>query len=157
MEGQLCQGVGIIPGTAYRTEKLSRFGYIQVQSKSGTTLGQEVGISPAHEFHYFDSHNSGKDCYAQKPNSKRGWECIHSTDTMLAGFPHFYYYGNPKLAEAYLQCCQNYHTVFLIFTIMEIPSWQKHTFSVAKTTTERTKGGHQYEITGSHRKNRSFR
>ena len=109
MEGQLCQGVGIIPGTAYRTEKLSRFGYIQVQSKSGTTLGQEVGISPAHEFHYFDSHNSGKDCYAQKPNSKRGWECIHSTDTMLAGFPHFYYYGNPKLAEAYLQCCQNYH------------------------------------------------
>lgn len=108
MQGQACQGVGVISGTAYRTGKLSRFGYIQVQSKSGTVFGQEVGMSPAHEFHYFDSLNSGADCYARKPNSSRGWECLHSTDTMLAGFPHFYYYGNPKLAEAYLKCCQNY-------------------------------------------------
>lgn len=108
MEGHLCKGIGSIPGIAYRTEKLSRFGYIQVQSKSGKIFQKNVGISPAHEFHYFDSKNSGEDCYAKKPNSSRGWECLHSTDTMLAGFPHFYYYGNPKLAEAYLQCCQNY-------------------------------------------------
>lgn len=108
MQGRACQGVGVISGTAYRTGKLSRFGYIQVQSKSGTVFGQEVGMSPAHEFHYFDSHNSGAACYARKPNSSRGWDCLHSTDTMLAGFPHFYYYGNPKLAEAYLKCCQNY-------------------------------------------------
>ena len=108
MEGELCHGVGVIKGTAYRTPKLSRFGYIEVQSKTGKLFGRETGISPAHEFHYFDSENSGKDCFAQKPGSSRGWECLHCTDTMLAGFPHFYYYGNPKLAEAYLDCCKDY-------------------------------------------------
>ena len=108
MEGKIRHMAGVIPGKVYRTPRLSRFGYIQVQSKSGTVFGQEVGMSPAHEFHYFDSHNSGAACYAKKPNSSRGWDCLHSTDTMLAGFPHFYYYGNPKLAEAYLKCCQNY-------------------------------------------------
>lgn len=110
MDHERCKGVGIIEGTAYRTPKLSRFGYIEVQSKTGMIFGREIGISPAHEFHYFDSENSGKDCFAKKPGSSRGWECLHCTDTMLAGFPHFYYYGNPGLAKAYLDCCREYQT-----------------------------------------------
>lgn len=106
MEGNPCCGVGAIPGKAYKTPKLSRFGYVSVRKKEGTVFGEEIGACPAHEFHYFDSTNCGTDFYAQKPGSSRGWECMHSTDTMLAGFPHFYYYGNPKLAEAFLNACR---------------------------------------------------
>ena len=63
---------------------------------------------PAHEFHYFDSENCGTDCFAAKPESSRGWDCLHATDTMLAGFPHFYYYGNPELPMAFLDRCRTY-------------------------------------------------
>lgn len=106
MEGNPCCGVGAIPGRAYKTPKLSRFGYVSIRKKEGMVFGEEIGACPAHEFHYFDSTNCGTDFYAQKPESGRGWECMHSTDTMLAGFPHFYYYGNPKLAEAFLNACR---------------------------------------------------
>lgn len=107
-EGNPCNGVGAIHGRAYKTPKLSRFGYISASKKEGTVFGEEIGACPAHEFHYFDSTNCGTDFYAQKPESSRGWECMHSTDTMLAGFPHFYYYGNTKLAEAFLNACRKF-------------------------------------------------
>ena len=108
MDRENCEGVGIIRGRAYRTPRLSRFGYIEVTKKEGTVFGQEIGSCPAHEFHYFDSTNCGTDFHAQKPKSSRGWDCIHSTDSIVAGFPHFYYYGNPRLAEAFVKKCREY-------------------------------------------------
>ena len=108
MEGNFCKGIGHITGKSYRTPRLSRFGYIQVNSKNGKLFGTDTGSCPAHEFHYFDSTNCGTDCYAAKPESSRGWDCLHVTDTMLAGFPHFYYYGNPRLPMAFTDCCRAY-------------------------------------------------
>ena len=46
--------------------------------------------------------------FMQKPTGKRGWDCIHSTPTMTAGFPHFYYYGNPELPKAFLDCSRDF-------------------------------------------------
>lgn len=108
LQGKACEGLGIVSGRAYKTPKLSRFGYITAQAKTGKVFGREVGACPAHEFHYFESENCGKDFHAQKPESTRGWDCIHCTETMLAGFPHFYYYGNPQLAEAFMERCREY-------------------------------------------------
>lgn len=72
-------------------------------------LGEDdLGISPAHEFHYFDSDNCGTTFHASKPESKRGWDCIHGTDHLLAGFPHFYYYGNPRIPKAFLEKCEEF-------------------------------------------------
>lgn len=106
MQGNKCKGIGVIAGEAYRTERLARFGYIEAESRQKPVFGQKIGVCPAHEFHYFDSTNCGADFYASKPQSSRGWECMHVTETMLAGFPHFYYYGNPKLAAAFLSRCR---------------------------------------------------
>lgn len=108
IDGNMVRGVGIIPGKAYKTSWLSRFGYITLEKKAGTVFGEKIGLCPAHEFHYFDSENCGEDFYAKKPESTREWDCIHCTDTMLAGFPHFYYYGNPRLAEAFIEICSRY-------------------------------------------------
>lgn len=58
--------------------------------------------------HYFDSENCGDDFDAKKPASHRKWNCIHGTDTMMAGFPHLYFYGNPKVPEAFLRKCSQY-------------------------------------------------
>lgn len=108
MDGKIRHMAGVIPGKVYRTPRLSRFGYISLQQKK-TVLGEkDLGEIPAHEFHYFDSENCGGDFYAQKPESARGWECIHGTDTLFAGFPHLYYYGNPRIPEAFLKKCLEY-------------------------------------------------
>ncbi len=109
MDGRLCKMAGVIPGKVYRTPKLTRFGYITLEETTGRFLkGQCTGPIPAHEFHYFESENCGTDFHASKPMSKRGWECIHSTERMMAGFPHLYYYGNPGVAQAFLEKCLEY-------------------------------------------------
>ena len=108
MDGKDREGAGIIAGKAYKTPRLSRFGYLTLEKKDGEVFGQRIGACPAHEFHYFDSTSCGEDFHGQKPESRRGWDCIHYTDSMIAGFPHFYYWGNPKLAAAYVDRCRNY-------------------------------------------------
>mgnify|MGYP004527596453 FL=1 len=108
MDGNFYQMTGVIPGKAYRTPKLSRFGYVTLTQKKPALGKEDLGEIPAHEFHYFDSENCGGDFHAAKPESKRGWDCIHGTDTMLAGFPHLYYYGNPEVPKAFLKKCLAY-------------------------------------------------
>ena len=106
-KGVFRQGVGQIKGKVFNTGKLSRFGYIEASCKK-PVFGRQLGMCPAHEFHYFDSTSCGADFYAKKPTGKRGWDCIHSTPTMTAGFPHFYYYGNPELPKAFLDCSRDF-------------------------------------------------
>ena len=99
--------VGAVPGEIYRTKKLGRFGYIRLETGQDQVLGGGCGPLRGHEFHYFDSTDCGTVFHAQKPNRKRGWECMHGSRTMLAGFPHLYYYACPGLALEYLKkCCE---------------------------------------------------
>lgn len=108
MDGGVYQMAGVIPGKAYRTPRLSRFGYVTLSQKKTALGAEDLGRIPAHEFHYFDSENCGSDFLAEKPESSRSWSCMHGTDTMLVGFPHLYYYGNPKVPEAFLRQCAAY-------------------------------------------------
>ncbi len=102
MDGNSYHMAGVISGRAYRTQRLNRFGYVTLTQKKEVFGMNDMGGIPAHEFHYFDSENCGDDFDAKKPASHRKWNCIHGTDTMMAGFPHLYFYGNPKVPEAFL-------------------------------------------------------
>jgi cobyrinic acid a,c-diamide synthase len=104
IEGKQRRVCGVIPGRAYRTPKLNRFGYITLTEKQDTGLGE----IPAHEFHYFDSTDCGADFHAAKPASKRGWDCIHDRGRLMAGFPHLYYYGNPRVPARFLKNALEY-------------------------------------------------
>ena len=116
MDGNFYEMAGVIPGKVWRTPRLTRFGYITLEQNNTQmtetkfrVLGEtDLGHSPAHEFHYFDSENCGNTFHASKPGSSRGWDCIHGTDTMLAGFPHLYYYANPRIPQAFLEKCLEY-------------------------------------------------
>lgn len=108
IEGNVRKMAGVIPGRAYRTNRLGRFGYITLGQKKPVFGTADLGAVPAHEFHYYDSGNCGDDFQAAKPFSSRSWECIHSSDRIMAGFPHLYYYGNPNVAEAFLTQCLKY-------------------------------------------------
>ena len=96
--------VGSIKGASYQTHSLKRFGYITLSG--GTVFEKNVGDIPAHEFHYYDAEECGHAFTAKKPLSERHWKCMISTETLFAGYPHLYYQGNPKIAEAFLEACK---------------------------------------------------
>lgn len=104
MEGKPHAMAGVIEGRAFKTDRLSRFGYITLKKNQDDRFGE----IPAHEFHYFDSTSCGAAFHAQKPESSRGWDCIHDEKRLFAGFPHLYYYGNPAVPEKFLHQCLCY-------------------------------------------------
>lgn len=103
-KGHSFKMAGALKGSSYQTPSLRRFGYLTLTG--GKAFGKDVGEIPAHEFHYYDSDACGSAFVARKPVSEKTWACMVSTDTILAGYPHIHYYGNPKVAEAFLQTCE---------------------------------------------------
>lgn len=110
MEGKNYSMVGLIKGKAYKTNKLSRFGYIELKSNQEDSYCAEDEVIKAHEFHYWDSTSCGTSFIASKPLRTRTWECIHENDWLLAGYPHLYYYSNPMIPRRFLEKCLEYRS-----------------------------------------------
>ncbi len=100
-EGNARPMVGAVPGRAFYTGRLQRFGYITLTE--GSVFGEQVGDIRSHEFHYFDSEHNGEAFLAKKPAAARSWRCVNSGDTLFCGFPHLYYYANQELPKAFLK------------------------------------------------------
>ena len=105
MDGTAWPEAGVIEGKAYKTSKLGRFGYIELHPVEEPEADR---VLRGHEFHYFDSTSCGESYVAKKPLRKRSWRCIHETETLMAGFPHLYYYSCPEFLMKFLQKCRNY-------------------------------------------------
>ena len=103
MEGTAYEMCGALPGKAWRTDRLQRFGYVTLTAQKDSLAGPAGTQIRGHEFHYFDTDLNGDFFRAKKPTGKREWDCMIATDTILAGFPHLYYPSNPEVAERFLQ------------------------------------------------------
>ncbi len=142
MDGKTWPVAGVLDARAFRTEKLARFGYVELEpaeeeqevlcteqhggieqssnAEQSTDTKQRHGIEQStdieqssrklhgHEFHYFDSTDSGSSYIARKPLRKRSWKCIHKKGRLLAGFPHLYYYSDPQFAVEFCEKCVDY-------------------------------------------------
>lgn len=108
MEGHLWPMVGSLPGKAFYTGKLGRFGYVELTANENQILGRKGEKIKAHEFHYFDSTDNGAAFHAAKPKRSRGWECVQAGAGFAAGFPHLYYYSNPAFAVNFVETCRRY-------------------------------------------------
>lgn len=106
MEKKSWPMVGVVKGSVKKTDRLGRFGYINLTAKKDMIYGQENIEIKGHEFHYFDSTNNGEDFHAQKAIRKRGWECVIADDKSAVGFPHLYYYSNPEFAWNLINRCK---------------------------------------------------
>lgn len=104
MNGKKWPMAGVIDAEAYRTDKLTRFGYVTLRDRADETAEALRG----HEFHYYDSTDNGAAYLAQKPAGRRSWPCIHRTGNLMAGFPHLYYYANPRFALDFCVKCADY-------------------------------------------------
>lgn len=104
-QGHYYDMAGVIKGKATNQKKLVRFGYITIQANEENPYLKKGETIQAHEFHYWDSDNNGETFLAKKPSGKRSWYCGHGTKTMLAGYPHLYYYSNIRLVTRFLSQC----------------------------------------------------
>ncbi len=116
VSGEIRKMAGVIPGRAFRTNHLVRFGYCELTSLEDTILGPAGLKLRAHEFHYWDTKGEGKEgsFLAGKPvtdfvkiSPQNSWRCMYSRDNLLAGFPHLYFPGNMAAAIAFLWNCRN--------------------------------------------------
>lgn len=78
---------GVLPGAGYRTDRLQRFGYKELNAEGDSLLFRRGETIPAHEFHY--------------------WECTRPdpvlTETMYAAFSHLHFGGALPLAERFVE------------------------------------------------------
>ena len=118
--GNIYPMTGVIEGRTYPTGRLVRFGYVNIAAdpgepeKSAENNGAEeqAYLRPGelirgHEFHYWDSTDSGTDCVAVKPDGKRKWECIHMKGNLFAGYPHLYLPSMPEFAYRFADRCRS--------------------------------------------------
>ena len=107
---------GVLPGDAERTPRLVRFGYVEAETRRDSVLGPAGTVLRGHEFHRYDCDFNGADCILTKPaaghgraaTSARSYEGIYLTDSLAAGFPHFYYWSNPAALAHFLDRCRTW-------------------------------------------------
>lgn len=97
---------GVLEAEAYRTDKLSRFGYVTLEALEDQMILEKGKKIRGHEFHYWESTSCGSSMRAGKPLRKRSWECVHGQETLYAGFPHLFFYSNWEAAWNFLKKCE---------------------------------------------------
>ena len=95
---------GVLSLESFETNKLVRFGYVTLTAKEDNLLGPVGSVLKAHEFHYWDSTDTGNSFIAEKPSGKK-WNCIVSTPTLYAGYPHLFLYADISAAKSFYKKC----------------------------------------------------
>ncbi len=99
---------GVIPASAEDSGRLVRFGYQTLTANRDNLLCRAGEQIRAHEFHHWDSTACGEGFHVRKPVSGREWESVFVSDTLYAGYPHLYFYANPRFAQAFVCACERY-------------------------------------------------
>lgn len=102
-EGNVYEMVGFLDGAGFRTERLQRFGYVELAPQEADAFAVNT-ILRGHEFHYWDSTDCGGACLAWKPLSKqKTYPCMVKKKGTFAGFPHLYYAGAENFSIIYFK------------------------------------------------------
>ena len=107
-EGRRWPVAGALEGVSENGGRLSHFGYVELTSQRDGLYGPRGTRIRAHEFHYWQSTCPGGDFWAQKPRRDKGWPCMTTTPSLVAGFPHVYYPANPDVARAFASAAASF-------------------------------------------------
>ena len=97
--------VGAVKGTCWMTDRLVRFGYVNMTANTDNVLCKAGDSIHAHEFHYSDSDQNGAAFTAQKAGKTVAWSVAQANETLYAGYPHLHLWGNIRFAENFVQAC----------------------------------------------------
>lgn len=90
-DGEMYEMVGYFDGEATNRGKLCRFGYIKLMDEDKEP---EEFFMKGHEFHRWDTNMNGDALVAVKSVGEESYKCMHRSTTVLAGYPHLFYYSN---------------------------------------------------------------
>jgi cobyrinic acid a,c-diamide synthase len=94
---------GIFEGESRLTDRLRRFGYIDITLADKCMLGTAGDKLTAHEFHRSTCSPSTKDIFKiTKTMGSGNWACGRTYKNVLAGYPHINFLGNHRAFEALL-------------------------------------------------------
>ncbi len=113
----LCEAVdgvemaGVLKGESRLTDKLQRFGYVDLTLLENCMLGQAGSTLTAHEFHRSESSiDSPANYRVSKTMGNKGWTCGYRFKNVLAGYPHLNFLGNLQAFEYMLDYAENFQT-----------------------------------------------
>ncbi|MBQ8509473.1 MAG: cobyrinate a,c-diamide synthase [Clostridia bacterium] len=95
---------GILSHESVNTGKLVRFGYVSLTSHRADIFGDAGTTLRGHEFHYWDSTDCG-DSYTAVKTNRKTYDCVVSSETLYAGYPHLYLLSNIAAATEFYQKC----------------------------------------------------
>ncbi len=108
LDGRSYELVGSVDSKAFQTKRLVRFGYINLNAYKKSMLFRENELIRAHEFHYFDSTDSGSDIRATKASGSSSWDLGFTNENRYIGYPHLYFYSNLEIPKRFLEAAKNY-------------------------------------------------
>ena len=97
---------GVLPGRGVRRGRLVRFGYGDMTAREDSLLFRAGETVPVHEFHYWDTDESGGAFDLQKSLTGRHWTEGFTSPTLYAAFPHLYFAGQLELARRFVQAAK---------------------------------------------------
>ena len=87
--------VGLFDARASMTDKLQRFGYVEIEFKGDTILGKSGTILNGNEYHRSVIDIDEDSVFdIRKPKSNRGWECGYIYKNTLSYYQHINFLGN---------------------------------------------------------------
>ena len=107
--------VGAVKGTCWMTDKLVRFGYVNMTASVDNVLCKAGDSIHAHEFHYSDSDQNGSSFMATKAGKSTAWPAAQANGTLYAGYPHLHLWGNIRFAENFVTACVRYKEETAVF------------------------------------------
>ena len=107
-DGRAFEMAGVLPGRAYPAGRLVRFGYLEARTVTPGLFGKAGTRLRGHEFHHWDTEMRGTGMQLMKPLTGKEEAAVVYTDTLAAGFPHFYYPSCPDAAVSFLKRCEEY-------------------------------------------------
>lgn len=88
---------GILKGNGIKTDKLERFGYVNIEFMEDNILGKPGDLLKGQEFHKTKIDTDEKEIFQiNKPMSKRNWTCGYKYKNTLGYFQHINFLGNKE-------------------------------------------------------------
>ncbi len=101
--------VGIFKGVSKLTDKLQRFGYIEITLLEDCLLGSAGSVLSAHEFHKSQCATEEKEIFQiKKTMGTKTWSCGYRYKNVLAAYPHINFIGNMDAFEAMLDYVESF-------------------------------------------------
>ena len=114
LEGKRHEMVGIFEVETTMTNRLQRFGYVEVNIEKPCVISHTPIHVKGHEFHRSIITSPKNVDYGYRVEKRRNgetinsWQCGLLKNNVLAGYAHIHFYNHKELAKDFIENCRNF-------------------------------------------------